>query len=225
MFCVKCGSKIADDQNVCPSCGASVSNTVVSGGGDSVIVVKEENGCAIGILGCLCAIIAVIVIGFALVIIGGIVSKDEEQALAKDEKQALVKDEKQALAESAAVTAEEASKNGEDLIAWIRNNNDQTALAREEDDSFAKMKGKTVILRGKVREIGKTAFSGEVFVSLTVGRLDVLERINVQFNVRESQVAVVKAWNKDEVHTMRGRIKGQGDLFDDAECDMAEVVE
>ncbi len=208
MFCVKCGSKIADDQNVCPSCGASVSNTVVSGGGDSVIVVKEENGCAIGILGCLCAIIAVIVIGFALVmIIGGTVSEDE----------------KQALAESAAVTAEEASKNGEDLIAWIRNNKDQTDLAR--DDAFAKMKGKTVILRGKVREIGKTAFSGEVFVSLTVGRLDALERINVQFNVRESQVVVVKAWNKDEIHIMRGRIKGQGDLSDDAECDLAEVVE
>lgn len=87
------------------------------------------------------------------------------------------------------------------------------------------MKGKTVLLRGKVREIGTTAFSNEVFVSLTVGQLDVLARINVQFNVRESQVAVVKSWNRDEMHTMRGRIKSQGDLSDDAECDLAEVVE
>ena len=98
-----------------------------------------------------------------------------------------------------------------------------TELAR--NDAFAKMKGKTVVLSGKVREIGKTAFSDDVFVSLTVGQLDALERINVQFNIRESQAAAVKNWNKDEVHAMRGRVKGQGDLSDDAECDLAEVVE
>ena len=49
--------------------------------------------------------------------------------------------------------------------------------------------------------------------------------INVQFNTRESQAAAVKNWNKDEVHALRGRIIGQGDLFNDAECDIAEVVE
>ena len=47
-----------------------------------------------------------------------------------------------------------------------------------------------------------------------------LERINVQFNVRESLAEKVKAWNKDEVHTMRGRIVSKGDLEDDVifEC-------
>jgi predicted transglutaminase-like cysteine proteinase len=98
-----------------------------------------------------------------------------------------------------------------------------TNMAR--DDAFAKLKGKTVMLRGKVREIGKTAISDEVYVSLTVGQLDMMERINVQFNVRESLVEKVRMWNKDEVHTMRGRIASKGDLEDDAKCDIAEIVE
>lgn len=204
MFCAKCGAKIGDGQKSCPDCGTSVTGATASDGAP-VVVVKEKSGCA---KGCLIAIVAAVVIGIAVVmVIGGAASKAE----------------KQALAESSAVTLEEATKNGEDLVAWVRNKKNMTDLAR--NDAFAKMKGKTVILRGKVRQIGKTAFSEEVFVSLTVGQIDALERINVQFNVRESQAAVVKAWNKDEVHTMRGRIKGKGDLSDDAECDIAEVVE
>ena len=127
------------------------------------------------------------------------------------------------MAASSKVTDEEAARNGEDLVAWIRNKSGQTEIAR--NDAFAKLKGKTVLLRGKVREIGKTTFSDEVFVSLTVGQLSVLERINVQFNVRESCTDKVKTWNRDEVHVMRGRISGQGDLNDDAVCDIAEIVE
>ena len=32
------------------------------------------------------------------------------------------------------------------------------------------------------------------------------------------------AWNKGETHILRGRIKGNGDLQDDASCDNAEIV-
>ena len=204
MFCAKCGTKVADEQKFCPSCGSPLSNAAASGGGASVVVVKEKGGCA---KGCLIVVIAAVVIGFALVmIIGGTASKEE----------------KQALAESSAVTAEEASKNGEELIAWIRNKRNMTDIQR--DDAFAKIKGKTVIFNGTVNDVGKTAFSDEPYVSLTVGKIDALERINIQFNVRKSYAEKIFAWNKGEIHTMRGRIKSQGDIQDDAECDMAEVV-
>ena len=204
MFCVKCGAKIADSQKTCTSCGASATREATSNG-SPVVVVKESSGC---FKGCLIAVILMVIIGVAsILIIGGAVSEEEKTALSA----------------SSAVTNDEAAKNGEALVAWIRNKHNQTDLAR--DDAFARLKGKTVMLRGAVREIGKTAFSDEVFVSLTVGKLDALERINVQFNVRASHTEKVKEWNKDEVHTMRGRIKGQGDLSDDAECDIAEIVE
>ena len=148
------------------------------------------------------------VIGFALVMIVGSSASSEEKA---------------AMVTSSAVTKEDATRNAEDLIALIRNKGNMTDLMR--DDAFAKIKGKTVMLRGKVREIGKTTFSDEIFVSLTVGQLNALENLNVQFNIRESQAEKVKSWNKDEIHTLRGRIKGQGDITDDAVCDIAEIVE
>lgn len=195
---------MVEGQKFCSSCGTSATGKP-SANNTPVVVVKERGGC---FKGCLIAVIVMIVGFIALVAIVGSSTSSEE---------------KEAIAASSAITAEEATKNGEDLIAWIRTKEGMTDLMR--DDAFAKLKGKTVMLRGKVREIGKTAFSEEVFVSLTVGRLGALENLNVQFNVRESQTEKIKTWNKNEVHTLRGRIKGQGDLTDDAECDIAEIVE
>ena len=204
MFCSKCGTKMAEGQKFCSSCGTSATGKPGANNAP-VVVVKERGGCFKGYL------IAVIVMIVGFIALVAIVDSSASS------------EEKEAIAASSAITAEEATKNGEDLIAWIRTKEGMTDLMR--DDAFAKLKGKTVMLRGKVREIGKTAFSEEVFVSLTVGRLGALENLNVQFNVRESQTEKIKTWNKDEVHTLRGRIKGQGDLTDDAECDIAEIVE
>lgn len=198
MHCVKCGTKIAEGQRFCPSCGTSATGETASSE-VPVAAPKKKRG-----KGCLIAIIIIVAIGAITAVVSS-------------------KDEKEAMAASSAVTAEEATKNGEDLISWIRNKENMTDMAR--DDAFAKLKGKTVMLRGKVREIGKAAFTDVVYVSLTVGQLGVMEKLNVQFNVRESLVEKVKAWNKDDIHTMRGRITSQGDLSDDAKCDIAEIVE
>lgn len=113
-------------------------------------------------------------------------------------------------------------KRGQELLAWLRIRNDQTELQRKE--AFAQFKGKYVIFNGKVREIGKTMFSEEVFVSLTVGRKSLLEDINIQFNIPDQRVDLVKSWTKDEVHVLRGRVKSTGDLVDDIVCAQGECV-
>ncbi|MBR4652841.1 MAG: zinc ribbon domain-containing protein [Kiritimatiellae bacterium] len=217
MFCAKCGTKVADGQKFCPSCGMSVSgepasDTVQAGAsaGTPVVVVKEKSGC---FKGCAIVVGAMVVIGFAIAMFIGHSLSEAEKA------------EQMAAAESSAVPIAEAAKNGEALIAWVKNKNKngQTDLAR--DEAFAKLKGKTVILLGKVREIDKTAFSEEVYVSLKVGRIDLLENLNIKFYIRKSQTEKVKAWSKGEVHALRGRIKDQGGISDDAGCDLAEIVE
>lgn len=109
-----------------------------------------------------------------------------------------------------------------ELVDWIKTSRNQTEMKRKE--SFGKLKGRMVAFRGKVREVGKTAFGDKPFVSLKVGNLDMFENVNIQFNVKESQVSTVAAWDKGETHILRGRIVGSGDLEDDACCDNAEVV-
>lgn len=109
-----------------------------------------------------------------------------------------------------------------ELVDWIKARNNQTQLQRK--SGFGKFRGKMVAFRGEVREVGVTAFGGEPFVSLKVGRLDVLENINIQFNFKKSQISSVAKWKKGETHVLRGRIKDSGDVFDDTSCDNAEVV-
>lgn len=114
-------------------------------------------------------------------------------------------------------------KNAADLIAWIKIRNKQTELQRKE--SFAKLKNKYVVFKGNVRDVGKTAFGGKTYVSLRVDKLSMFENINIQFNVPESLKDTVVAWMKDEVHVMRGKITGSGDLEDDATCSDSSVVD
>ena len=94
---------------------------------------------------------------------------------------------------------------------------------------------------GTVKELSE-AFVGLAFMSALSGREvdsedflggfkeSVIERttpskIDIQFNVTEDASEVIRRWNKNETHTMRGRIVSMGDLEDDAECDDSEVVE
>ena len=108
--------------------------------------------------------------------------------------------------------------NAKELQKWMRNKKGQTALAR--DYAFEKIKGKTIVWKGKVRQIGKTFFGDKPYVSLW----DASKDFSVHFNVKESFVEQLLEWKIDEEHTLRGKVAGQGDIMDDARCDEAENV-
>lgn len=112
--------------------------------------------------------------------------------------------------------------NGEDLVEWIRAKSGQTDLQRKQ--TFGQLKGRTVVLKGDVREIGKTLFFNKLFVSLTVGKIGMFEKMNVQFNVPDSLTPTVSSWQKGETHVMRGKIASFGGVVDDAEIKDAEIV-
>lgn len=112
--------------------------------------------------------------------------------------------------------------NGEDLVAWIKGKSGQTELQNKE--TFAKMKGRMVVLRGEVKNIGQTMFSSKTYVSLRVGKVGLFDNIDVQFNVPDSMKPTVTAWMKGEAHIMRGKLTSTGDLEDDAKCEDGEVV-
>lgn len=113
--------------------------------------------------------------------------------------------------------------NAEALISYIKNKKDQTELQRSE--GFKKLKGKTVVFKGEVRNVGTTMFGGKTYVSLKVGSLNMFENINIQFNVPESLKTTVGSWARGEIRILRGTIKGQGDMEDDAVCENASVVD
>ena len=167
---------------------------------------KKSHGCLLGGLGCLAAIGLLAV----LIVVVGVCVSDAPEPKVPSVQEATVDDLKAEV------------KRGQELLAWLRIRNDQTELQRKE--AFAQFKGKYVIFNGKVREIGKTMFSEEVFVSLTVGRKSLLEDINIQFNIPDQRVESVKSWTKDEVHILRGRVKSTGDLVDDIVCAQGECV-
>lgn len=112
--------------------------------------------------------------------------------------------------------------NGEELINLLKRKEKMNSL--KYDDAFSKFKGKTIIVKGEIREVGKTMFEKQIFVSLTVGRLSVIERLNIQFNVSGMTAELAKSWNKGEVHTLRGCVNGFGDMMDDVECTGGEEI-
>ena len=167
---------------------------------------KKSHGCLLGGLGCLAAIGLLAV----LIVVVGVCVSDPPEPKVPSVQEAAVDDLKAEV------------KRGQELLAWLRVKDDQTELQRKE--AFAQFKGKYVIFNGKVREIGKTMFAEEVFVSLTVGRKSLLEDINIQFNMPDQRVDSVKSWTKDEAHALRGRVKSTGDLVDDIVCAQGECV-
>ncbi len=114
-------------------------------------------------------------------------------------------------------------KTAAELFTWIKAHDKMTELQR--DVGFKKLKGRMVIVSGEVREIGKTMLGDKPFVSLSVGKIDLIKRINIQFNVSDSLADTIVEWQKGERHIMRGCICKTGDLTDDVVCDKVELLD
>lgn len=112
--------------------------------------------------------------------------------------------------------------NGDELIAWIKGKSGQTEIQRKQ--AFEQLKGRVVVLKGDVREIGKTMFTDKLFVSLHVGDISTFVKMNVQFNIPDKLTPTVSAWQKGETYVMRGKIISTGDMVDDAKAENAEIV-
>ena len=112
--------------------------------------------------------------------------------------------------------------NGEDLVEWIRGKSGQTELQRKQ--TFNQLKGRTVVLKGDVREIGKAVFSKNLFVSLTVGKISLFEKMNVRFNIPDKLTPAVSSWQKGETYVMRGEVTSTGGFVDDVNTENAEIV-
>lgn len=112
--------------------------------------------------------------------------------------------------------------NGEELVEWIKGKSGQTELQNKE--TFAKMKGRVVVLRGEVYDVGQTMFVAKTYVTLRVGKVGMFDHIDVQFIVPDSLKPTVMAWMKGETHSMRGKLTSARGFGVDAECEDSEVV-
>ena len=111
-----------------------------------------------------------------------------------------------------------------ELVDWVKNWKSGKLTDLQRDQAFEKLKGRMVVFKGEVREIGTTMLDEKLFVSLKVGKINMLEDLNVQFNLPEAAKSTVAAWKKGEAHVLRGRVEKKGDLEDDAVCEDSEVV-
>ena len=164
---------------------------------------KLTCGCVIGVIGILAVLIVCVAIS----------KRNKDPALSPSK----------TVEQATPVDIHTALKNGQELISWLGKRNSLNSL--QNDEAFSHMKGKTIVVKGKVRDVGRTTFGEHVYVSLTVGQIDMFERMNIQFNVSDMVAETVKSWMKGEERIMRGWIKEEGDLIgDDVICTDGEPV-
>ncbi len=117
--------------------------------------------------------------------------------------------------------------NGNSVLAWLKQDDKLTDLQKEEQ--LAPFKGKNIVIKGVVEEIGKEtlSFTDKIYVALKVGDVNWLEEIHIQFSVLKSAENDAKALRKGQPVVMRGRIvdnNGIETAFVKLVCDMSEVV-
>ena len=134
-----------------------------------------------------------------------------------------------AYAENKVISQQELD-NAKALKRWVLNKKKLKAdvemnnLAKQSaiNSEFDKIKGKTIVWRGRVRKIDERTWFEGVFVSL----YDETGDVSVFFVDRTKKfIEQYLGWKNGEEHTIRGRIVGQGDWIDDAECCMIGIVD
>jgi hypothetical protein len=95
-----------------------------------------------------------------------------------------------------------------------------TSIVR--DEWFADLKGKTVMLRGKVLDVDKTKDHGKEVGCVSL-KLDGGQ--NVKFVLQPNEASKIRKWNIGEVHTLRGRIESDSGWLGEVTCNIAVAVE
>ena len=163
---------------------------------------KFACGCVMGVIGLLAV----------LIVCAAISKRNKDSVLSPS----------QTVEQATPVDIHTALKNGQELISWLGKRNSLNSL--QNDEALSRMKGKTIVVKGKVRDVGRTTFGEHVYVSLTVGQIDKFERMNIQFNVSDMVAETVKSWMKGEERIMRGWIKEEGDLIE-VSSDTKQLIE
>ena len=114
---------------------------------------------------------------------------------------------------------DEAFHRGDELIGWLKDRHEQTALQRDNIFSHS-FKDKCIALTGVVNDIGD-AFEQlwgkkTIYVSLKVRRSGLFSSDDVKFLISEEWRERALTWTKGSTMSLRGRVSSRGDLLNEA---------
>lgn len=99
-----------------------------------------------------------------------------------------------------------------ELVEWMRSKKNRTKLQVEED--FKELKGKEIIVHGKVNDIGRFPKSSMLYASIRIGRLGAFRDIDMKCIMSEEHVKTARRWDLNTWVTIKGKIGYEADALD-----------